>query len=231
MDFNPIDFVIYGLPLLLAIPLHEAAHGFVAHSCGDSTAYDQGRVTFNPFKHIDPVGTIALPVLLILAHAPFVFGWAKPVPVQFRNLRKLRRDMVLVAAAGPAVNVMLALLSAVALAVTVGDTPPQPAGTELPWHQQMLFFSIMLNVALAVFNMIPLLPLDGGRVLTGLLPPKLAVPFSRTEKFGFPVLIAILLLPPVIGNLLGKNWSIFEAVLGPPIFGVINGILSLVGLA
>lgn len=138
MDIEPISFLIYGLPLLLAIPLHEAAHGFVAHRCGDPTAYALGRVTFNPFKHIDPLGTVALPVLLILAHAPFVFGWAKPVPVNFANLRRLRRDMVLVAIAGPATNLLLALISAVVLRYAAYDLAADAATA--PWWGDMLVF-------------------------------------------------------------------------------------------
>lgn len=230
MDISPVTFLIYGLPLLLAIPLHEAAHGFVAHRCGDPTAYRLGRVTFNPVKHIDPLGTIALPAMLIIAQAPFVFGWAKPVPVDFRNLRHLRRDMVLVAAAGPAVNLVLALLSAVALRyatydLTFGD------GEAAPWWVDMLVFSLMLNAALAVFNLLPLLPLDGGRILTGLLPPKLAIPYSRTEKYGMVALFAFLLLPPVLGSLVGQNWNLFALLLVPPIYAVADFMLTLVGLA
>lgn len=229
MDIEPISFLIYGLPLLLAIPLHEAAHGFVAHRCGDPTAYALGRVTFNPFKHIDPLGTVALPVLLILAHAPFVFGWAKPVPVNFANLRRLRRDMVLVAIAGPATNLLLALISAVVLRYAAYDLAGDAENA--PWWVSMLVFSIMLNVALAVFNMIPLLPLDGGRVLTGLLPPKLAIPYSRTEKYGFVILIAFLLLPPALGAIFNQDWNLFAMLLVPPIYAVVDFIFLLVGIA
>lgn len=221
MDVSPITFLIYGLPLLLAIPLHEAAHGFVAHRCGDPTAYRLGRVTFNPFKHIDPMGTIVLPAILILLKAPFVFGWAKPVPVNFANLRSPRRDMVLVAAAGPGINLLLALLSAIALRFPVMDTD---------WYAQMLVFSLLLNVSLAVFNLIPLLPLDGGRIVTGLLPPRLAVLYSRTERFGFPLILFLLVLLPLLGGYLGQNWNLFHRFILPPIGWIADGIMTLAGL-
>ncbi|MCH2548047.1 MAG: site-2 protease family protein [Alphaproteobacteria bacterium] len=229
MNFDPLAFIIFCLPLLLAIPLHEAAHGFVAHRCGDPTAYNEGRVTFNPFKHIDLIGTIALPVVLILSGAPFIFGWAKPVPVQFALLNKPRRDMVLVAAAGPLTNLFLALISAIALKFAIADLPEQIT-TTLPWHVRMLDFSVILNVALAVFNLIPLLPLDGGRILAGILPPKLAIPFSRTEKFGFPVLLLLLIVVPLAGNFLEQNWSVFNLFLVPPMMSIINAIFVLVGI-
>lgn len=229
MGIDPIVFLIYGLPLLLAIPLHEAAHGFVAHRCGDPTAYRLGRVTFNPVKHIDPLGTLVLPALLILSSAPFVFGWAKPVPVDFRKLRQLRRDMILVAAAGPGVNLLLAFISAVVLRFAAYDIALGGAETA-PWWVDMLVFSIMLNVALAVFNMLPLLPLDGGRILTGLFPPRIAAVYSRSEKFGMVLLIALLFIPPLLGEILGKDWNLFTALLVPPIFATVDFILSLVGL-
>lgn len=231
MDLNPIVFFIYGLPLLLAIPLHEAAHGFVAHRCGDPTAYLQGRVTFNPFKHIDPMGTVALPVLLIMMKAPFVFGWAKPVPVDFRKLRHLRRDMVLVAVAGPATNLLLALASAMLLRVSMANVDMAVDAGDAPWYAQMLLFSLLINVTLAVFNMLPILPLDGGRVLTGLLPPKLAAPFARTEAFGFPLLIGLLLLLPLLGQMIGVNLSLFSAFLVPVIYGLVEAIAMLAGIA
>lgn len=231
MDLNPIDFLVYGLPLLLAIPLHEAAHGFVAYRCGDPTAYLQGRVTFNPFRHIDPVGTIGLPMLLIVLKSPFVFGWAKPVPVNFRNLRRLRRDMVLVAAAGPATNLLLALASAMLLRVSMANVDMAVDAGDAPWYAQMLLFSLLINVTLAVFNMLPILPLDGGRVLTGLLPPKLAALFARTEAFGFPLLIGLLVLLPMLGRMMGVNLSLFSAILVPVIYGLVEAIAMLAGIA
>lgn len=219
MDFQPISFLIYGLPLLLAIPLHEAAHAWVADKCGDPTARRLGRVSFNPFKHVDPLGTVILPGMLILSSAPFVFGWAKPVPVDFRHLRHLRRDMILVAGAGPAINLVLAVISAGILAFW-GE------GLGEAWVQ-MLAFSLILNVALMLFNLLPVLPLDGGRILTGLLPAKLAIPFSRTERFGMPLLLLVLVAVPLVGYYLGQDWSLFGKVLGPVILTVSDWLLRL----
>src|SRR5258708_27249009 len=184
---------IWVVPVLVAITFHEAAHGFVAHQLGDDTAWRQGRVSFNPLRHIDPFGTIILPALFVLMHAPFLFGFAKPVPVNFRALRNPRRDMVWVAAAGPAMNLALATLAGL-LFHPAGYLPAGAAD----WAAENLGNALELHVLLAVFNMLPLPPLDGGRVAVGLLPLRLAVPLARLERYGMPLLIALLIILPTI---------------------------------
>ena len=214
------------IPVLLAITLHEASHGFVAHQCGDDTAWRLGRVTFNPLKHIDPFGTILLPGLLLFLHAPFLFGYAKPVPVNFGALRHPRRDMVLVAGAGPGVNIALAVVAAL-LVHAVGLLPK---GAH-EWTLMNLQNAIVINVVLAVFNMIPLPPLDGGRVAVGLLPNVLALPLTRLERYGMLIIIGLLFILPIVGNQLGMNLDIIGWLLRVPVDVIIDGILRTTGLA
>ena len=178
---------IWVLPVLIAITFHEAAHGYVAWRLGDDTAKNENRVTFNPLRHVDLNGTIIAPSVLFLVGAPFLFGWAKPVPVDFLNLNNPRRDMVWVAAAGPGINLVLAILSAALLHVALYT--PGIAGL---WLEDTLNRSILINVILAVFNMLPIPPLDGGRVAVGLLPRPFARQLARLERVG--LLIVLLLL-------------------------------------
>lgn len=212
------------VPAILAITLHEAAHGFVALRFGDRTALEQGRVTLNPVKHIDPFGTILMPGLLVFLHAPFLFGYAKPVPVNFRALNNPRQDMVWVAAAGPASNVFMAL--AAGLLAHLAILLPQPAAN---WTILNLQNAILINVLLAVFNMLPLPPLDGGRVAVGLLPNALALPLARLEPYGMPILLGLIFLLPLIGNQLGMDLNVIGWVLSEPVGWLINLVIRVTG--
>lgn len=185
---------VWILPALLAITLHEAGHAFAATLLGDNTPRAQGRVSLNPARHIDPIGTIAIPLTLLLTGAPFLFGWARPVIVDFRNLRNQRWGSVLVALAGPGMNIVLALVAGLAWHGFY-LLPDNDMGQ---FVARNVYNLLLINVSLAVFNLIPLLPLDGGRILLGLLPRPLAIQFAQTERYGMMVLMLLIVVLPLI---------------------------------
>ncbi len=216
MDIGQLiqTITIYAIPVLFAITVHEAAHGYAARYFGDATAYLQGRITLNPLKHIDPVGTILVPLGLYFATAgAFMFGYAKPVPVDFGNLRNPKKDMVWVALAGPAVNLLQALVWAVMLVLLVST------GMGERFWLEMCKAGVLVNVVMFVFNLFPLPPMDGGRILVGLLPWRQAIMVSRIEPYGFFIVLA-LLVAGIISNLwmrplMGLTYEFIDLVLSP----------------
>lgn len=215
MELNLVQTIaIYALPLVLAITLHEAAHAYVAMHCGDRTAWMLGRVSLNPVRHIDPTGTILLPLLLLaVSHGSFAFGWAKPVPVNFQALRSPKRDMFWVAAAGPAANLVMALAWAAVLKVcdVSGMLDDQ-------FLVQTAAAGIRINVLFMALNLLPVLPLDGGRMLTSILPRRAALRFSKLEPWGLPVLLGVISLSyfgiNVLGVLLAPIMNASMAIIG-----------------
>jgi len=214
-DINAImqGISIWALPVLIAIVLHEVAHGWVADKLGDDTARWMGRLTLNPIKHIDPVGTLLIPILLLVMQSPFLFGYAKPVPINWRKLRNPKRDMVWVALAGPLTNLCLALLSTALLAIAV--LMPE----SMLWFSKPLALmcqaSIIINIVLLIFNLLPLPPLDGGRVATGLLPGPMAYQLSKLEPFGFMIIVILLLM----------GW--LQAIIGPLVMGASQFLINM----
>ena len=224
-----VEKVIYSgstwvIPILIAITFHEAAHAYAAWRLGDDTALRAGRVTFNPLKHVDAFGTIVVPALLLVAGSPFLFGWAKPVPVAFNRLTRPRRDMALVAVAGPLTNVMLAFASAMLLHLVW--LAPEPTSR---WLAQTLYQSLVLNLVLAIFNLLPIPPLDGSRILLSVMPGVLARPYAKLERFGLLILLGLVFVVPMAARQFGVDLNVFRWLVGLPVAYLTKMVLLLVG--
>ncbi|MEY4878999.1 MAG: hypothetical protein RJB62_468 [Pseudomonadota bacterium] len=222
-----MDVLLYialmAIPIIIAITFHEAAHGFVARALGDDTAEHEGRVTLNPLKHIDPWGTLLLPAVLLLTLG-VAFGYAKPVPVDARRLHHPKRDMAFVAAAGPLMNIALAIVFAVLLVATQGMADTYPL-----WGRAMEL-SIVINFILALLNLIPLPPLDGSKVLAALLPPFLAAPYQRLEAYGFLLVVMVLIVVPIVSARMGWAFDPAEYLVTGPAYYLSYGLMEFLGV-
>ena len=216
---------VWLVPLVIAIVFHEVAHGLVARRLGDPTAEQMGRLSLNPIRHVDPIGTVVLPMILAISHAP-IFGWAKPVPINYARLRNPRRDMVLVALAGPGMNLLLAIAGAAILAATINLSGGDRDGVG-GFLVKSAYAFVLINVFLGVFNLLPVPPFDGGHVVEGLLPPDLAREFHKIGRFSLVVLILLLLVLPAIS----PSADVVRRIVSPIVNNIAVAILGIFGLA
>jgi Zn-dependent protease len=219
------QIAVWLVPLVIAIVFHEVAHGLVARRLGDPTAEERGRLSFNPIRHVDPFGTLVLPMMLAITHAP-VFGWAKPVPVDYAKLRSPRRDMVLVALAGPGMNLLLAVIGAALLAAILALSGGAQDGMPRFLADSAGTF-VLINIFLGVFNLLPVPPFDGGHVVEGLLPPALARQFHKLRPYSLLVLVALLLVLPM----LSPRADVVRRIISPVVDGIATIILGICGLS
>lgn len=237
-----ISTLIIATPIIIAITFHEAAHGYIALRHGDDTALRLGRISLNPIKHIDVFGTIILPAILLISNSPFLFGWAKPVPVNFRNLDNPKVDMIWVAIAGPATNMLLAVCSAflIRLVMIFSHTETESFVSTISTSPELGFFSlamlqglqysVKLNLVLALFNMIPLPPLDGGRVAVGLLPKKLARWLAGLERYGMFILVLLIFIVPIVTSYMGTPFNPISKFIMPPVESISHFLLHMAGV-
>ena len=219
------DIAIWLVPLVIAIVFHEVAHGRVARLLGDPTAQERGRLSFNPIKHVDPFGTVILPLILAVSHAGAIFGWAKPVPVNYARLRNPRRDMILVALAGPGMNLLLAFAGALILTATIALSGGAGEGAAKFIALNALNF-VYINIFLGIFNLLPVPPFDGGHVVEGLLPPALGLQFRKIGRFSLLVFVLLLLVLPKIS----PSADVIGRVVSPIVDWIATAMLGVVGI-
>ncbi|MES2096693.1 MAG: site-2 protease family protein [Pseudomonadota bacterium] len=227
MNDTIYQIAIWLIPLVIAIVFHEVAHGYVARLLGDHTAERLGRLTLNPIRHVDPVGTIAVPLVLALVHAP-IFGWAKPVPVIASQMRHPRRDMALVALAGPGTNLVLAVITAAIIGIVAAwNGGGLPASGVSGFVSYNLLNFLVINVFLAIFNLLPIPPFDGGHVVEAILPRRLATEYSKLHRFAFPVMLFLLVILPTIAP--GAN--VVARAIDPIVSAILRGLLGIAGVS
>jgi Zn-dependent protease len=220
-----IEISLWLVPLAFAVSAHEAGHAYVARLCGDYTAERLGRVTLNPIPHIDKFGTIVIPIICLMSPAGFIFGYAKPVPINVSALNYPRRDMALIAGAGPLVNIIIAVISAILMHINLAN--PEWFWS---WWSAVLERSVLLNIILFVFNCIPLLPLDGGRIAISFMPSTWAKKFAHIEKYGVVILVFVLFLLPLLGGWVGLDLGLAQKLFSNIIFGLSGFVLNIFGI-